>query len=226
LRQLLLRSLDHDELPALRVARAAGEPAGVEDPTLDLGRDRRRSVVADVALARDRQPGLHGQNHAVLELIYEPHATTLDNEAGIATGWLPGELSETGRGQALELGARRRDVDAVFSSDLGRALETVAIAFFGSDVPIFHDWRLRECDYGALNGAPRAELELAKHLEMPFPGGESYADVLARLESFVHDLRRSWDGKRVLVVSHAAPLWALQQLLEGRALDPGWEFRL
>ena len=163
----------------------------------------------------------------MLELIYETHSTTLDNEAGIATGWLPGELSETGREQALELGARRHDVDAVFSSDLGRALETVAIAFFDSEVPIFHDWRLRECDYGALNGAPRAELELEKHVEMPFPGGESYADVLARIESFVDDVRRSWDGKRVLVVSHAAPLWALRQLLDGQQLEErGWTFTL
>jgi broad specificity phosphatase PhoE len=163
----------------------------------------------------------------VIELIYETHSTTVDNETGHATGWLPGELSEAGRGQALELGERRRDVDAVFSSDLGRALETVAIAFFDADVPIFHDWRLRECNYGALNGAPKGELELEKHADVPFPGGESYADVLARVESFVRDLRRSWDGKRVLVVSHAAPLWALQQLCAGRPLEErGWEFRL
>jgi len=145
----------------------------------------------------------------VLEVIYE----TLD-DAGDTNGWLPGELSEAARDLALELGARRRDVDAVFSSDLGRALETVAIAFFDADVPIFHDWRLRECDYGALSGAPVDELELEKHLDVPFPGGESYGDVLARVESLVRDLRRSWDGKRVLVVSHAAPLWALQQLFE------------
>ena len=152
----------------------------------------------------------------MIELIYETHSTTVDNEAGIATGWLPGELSEVGREQALELGERRRDVDAVFSSDLGRALETVAIAFFDADVPIFHDWRLRDCDYGALSGAPLDELELEKHFDVPFPGGESYADVLARVESFVRDLRRSWDGKRVLVVPHAAPRWALQQLFEER----------
>jgi len=143
----------------------------------------------------------------VLELIYE----TLD-DPGDTSGWLPGQLSDAAKDQALELGARRRDVDAVFSSDLGRALETVAIAFFETEVPIFHDWRLRDCDYGALNGAPVEELELEKHLEMPFPGGESYADVLARVESFVSDLRRGWEGKRVLVVSHRAPLWALQQL--------------
>jgi 2,3-bisphosphoglycerate-dependent phosphoglycerate mutase len=147
----------------------------------------------------------------VLELIHE----TLDDRSD-TSGWLPGELSDAGKDQALELGRRRRDVDAVFSSDLGRALETVAIAFFDADVPIFHDWRLRDCDYGALSGAPVDELELEKHFDVPFPGGESYGDVFARVESFIRDLRRSWDGKRVLVVSHAAPFWALQQLFDAR----------
>ena len=172
----------------------------------------------------------------MLELIYETHSVTTDNESGRATGWLPGELSETGREQAVELGARRRNVDAVFSSDLGRALETVAIAFGESETPVFYDWRLRECDYGALNGAPHDELEVAKHVDVPYPGGESYRDVVARVASFLDDLRRGWDGKRVVAVSHAAPRWALQHLLEGRPLEelvgapfdwqPGWSFRL
>ena len=172
----------------------------------------------------------------MLELIYETHSTTTDNESGHATGWLPGELSEEGRAQAVELGARRRDADAVFSSDLGRALETVAIAFGGSELPVFYDWRLRECDYGVLNGAPAAELEVAKHVDVPFPGGESYRDVVARVERFLDDVRRGWDGKRVVAVSHAAPRWALQHLLDGAALEelvgapfdwqPGWTFRV
>ena len=68
----------------------------------------------------------------MLELIYETHATTVDNETGHATGWLPGQLSPVGLEQAVELGARRRDVNAVFSSDLGRALETVAVGFGGN----------------------------------------------------------------------------------------------
>ena len=172
----------------------------------------------------------------MVELIYETHSTTVDNERGVATGWLPGELSEAGRDQAAELGERRRDVDAVFCSDLGRALETVAIAFGGSEVPVFYDWRLRECNYGALNGAPAAELEAAKHIDVPFPGGESYRDVVARVERFLDDVRHGWDGKRLVADSHAAPRWALQHLLDGRPLEelvgapfdwqPGWMFRL
>jgi len=39
-----------------------------------------------------------------ISLVYETHSTTLDNEAGVATGWLPGELSPAGRGGARELG--------------------------------------------------------------------------------------------------------------------------
>jgi broad specificity phosphatase PhoE len=172
----------------------------------------------------------------VLDLIYETHSITTDNEAGIATGWLPGELSAAGRDLARELGQRRLGVDAVFSSDLGRALETVAIAFGESDVPVFYDWRLRECDYGALNGAPAGELEAVKHVEVPYPGGESYRDVVARVASFLDDLRRGWAGKHVVAVSHAAPRWALRHLLDGVPLEqlvdapfdwqPGWEFRL
>jgi len=172
----------------------------------------------------------------VIELVYETHSTTVDNETGDATGWLPGELSAAGREQARELGARHAGAATVFTSDLGRALETVALAFAGTDVPIFHDWRLRECDYGALNGAPFAELEPEKHLDLAFPGGESYRDVVARVDSFLADLRRGWNGKRIVVVSHAAPRWALQHLLDGVPLErlvgtpfdwqPGWVFQL
>ena len=55
-----------------------------------------------------------------ISLVYETHSITLDNEAGVATGWLPGELSPAGRGGARELGARRRHngLDRVVTSDL------------------------------------------------------------------------------------------------------------
>jgi alpha-ribazole phosphatase/probable phosphoglycerate mutase len=41
-------------------------------------------------------------------------------------------------------------------SDLKRAIETVEVAFAGSGIPVLIDWRLRECDYGQLNGAAGA----------------------------------------------------------------------
>lgn len=171
-----------------------------------------------------------------MKLIYETHSTTFDNERGIATGWLPGELSDAGRQQARELGERRRNVDVVFSSDLRRAVQTVELA--GLDAPHFQDWRLRECNYGALNGAPRAELEpRVDRVGRPFPDGQSYDDVVELTRSFVTDLERWYDDQVVLVVAHSANRWALEHLVGSRApieqlvaegvnWQPGWEYEV
>lgn len=114
-----------------------------------------------------------------VELVFETHSLTTDNEAGVATGWLDGELSERGRTLATELGRRRRNdgIAAVFVSDLGRAIKTVELAFGGSGIPVYLDARLRECDYGAWNGMPVSylERERAQRLSRPFPDGESYS---------------------------------------------------
>lgn len=176
----------------------------------------------------------------MLELVYETHSMTVDNEQGRATGWLPGVLSPTGRKHARALGARRRQdgLDAVFSSDLDRAVETARIAFEGSSVPRFLDWRLRECNYGELNGSPVAAIDAlrARKVDEPYPGGESYRQVVERVASFLADVATRFEGGRLLLISHAAPHWAIQHLLEGRPLEElvvapfewqeGWIYRL
>jgi broad specificity phosphatase PhoE len=176
----------------------------------------------------------------MIELVYETHSTTIDNEQGRATGWLPGVLSEAGREQARALGDRRRNdgVAAVFTSDLARAVETAEIAFAGSDLPLFKDWRLRECNYGELNGMPVTEVDLvkARSIDEPYPGGESYRQVTARVASLLDDLVAHFGGARIVLVSHASPRWALEHLLNGRRLEElvvepfewqlGWEYRL
>ena len=66
-----------------------------------------------------------------VEIVFATHSLTTDNEAGIATGWLPGELSPRGRHLAKHLGERHRTsrIAAVFVSDLARAVQTAEIAF-------------------------------------------------------------------------------------------------
>jgi broad specificity phosphatase PhoE len=176
----------------------------------------------------------------MIELVYETHSTTTDNEAGIATGWLEGRLSETGRAQAKALGERRRDdgLAAVFTSDLRRAVETAEIAFAGSELLVRRDSRLRECDYGELNGGPVPEIERERlrRIDQPFPGGESYRQVVERTRSFLNDLLQELDGSRILLIAHSANRWALEQLLLGIPLEElvaapfewqeGWLYRL
>jgi broad specificity phosphatase PhoE len=187
----------------------------------------------------DEDSGSSG-GHMRVEIVYETHSTSVDNERGVATGWLDGELSETGRENARELGVRRRDdgIAVVYASDLGRAVETVEVAFGGSGIPVRQDWRLRECNYGELNGMPTSQLreEVARRVDTSFPGGESYRDVVERVRDFLDELPPELDGARIVLIGHAATRWALQHLLEGRPLEelvgapfewqPGWEFVL
>jgi len=173
------------------------------------------------------------------QLVFETHSTSVDNERGIATGWLQGELSATGREQALLLGQRRRDdgVDLVVSSDLRRAVETAELAFAGSAITVRHDRRLRECNYGDWNGMPRARLEAERlrRVDVPFPGGESWRDAVQRHTGFLDELAGA-GRRRVLLIGHVATRWALDHLLNGVPLErlaaeefgwrDGWEYLL
>jgi 2,3-bisphosphoglycerate-dependent phosphoglycerate mutase len=175
-----------------------------------------------------------------IEVVFETHSTTVDNEQGRATGWLPGQLSAQGQAQARQLGRRRGDdgITAVFSSDLARAAQTASIAFGQSAIPLLHDWRLRECDYGSRNGMPASELHAGRleHLDQPYPGGESWRQAVARVSRFLTDLPLRWDGCRVLVIGHVATRWGLDHFISGVPLEnlaqedfawqEGWEYRI
>ena len=176
----------------------------------------------------------------VVRIVFETHSLTVDNERGLATGWLGGALSARGRDLAEELGERRRDdgIDAVFASDLARSVETAEIAFAATDIPVLLDWRLREIDYGELNGAPSEAIatERGRRVDLPFPGGESYREAVARVASFLDDVRCARAGERLLLIGHTATRWALDHLLDGRPLEQvvtapfdwrdGWEYDL
>jgi 2,3-bisphosphoglycerate-dependent phosphoglycerate mutase len=177
-----------------------------------------------------------------IHIVYETHSISEDNERGIASGWNHSRLSERGRTLAQALGERRlRDgIQAVFVSDLERAVETARIAFANSAIPIFHDWRLRECNYGKLNGMPAAQVhgERELYLDEPYPVGESWRQAVARVGRFLPDLHEFSKGSplRVLVIGHVATRWALDHFLNGVMLEDmvhadfawreGWEYAM
>lgn len=177
----------------------------------------------------------------LIEIVFETHALSEDNERGLATGWLPGRLSERGRANAVEMGRRRRDdgIAAVFTSDLRRAVETAQIAFGDTDIPILYDWRLRECDFGARNGSPAAEVsgDRLDYCDRPYPGGESHSQAIARVAGVLADLPSRWSGRRVMLIGHLATFRALEHVTSGRTVQElvaasfewqanGWEYRL
>jgi 2,3-bisphosphoglycerate-dependent phosphoglycerate mutase len=134
----------------------------------------------------------HYRPTVAIDIVYETHSTSEDNERGVASGWAHSRPSAIGRDQARALGDRRQNdgLDVVFSSDLRRAVVTVEIAFAGSGIPVLLDWRLRECDYGSQTQHPvdRHHAERCKHLDSPYPGGESWSQAVQRVQSFLDDL--------------------------------------
>jgi 2,3-bisphosphoglycerate-dependent phosphoglycerate mutase len=177
--------------------------------------------------------------NAGLVLVFETHATSLDNDAGLASGGFDVALSVTGEEQARQLGVRHRDDDfaAVFCSDLMRAVRTAEIAFGDRALPIVRDARLRECDYGAFTRRPAMEIEerRAHHLATPFPDGESYEQVVGRVAAWLAEAATTFAGRTLLVIGHRATFYALEHLIKGIPLheavtatwrwQPGWTYR-
>ena len=173
-----------------------------------------------------------------MRLIYETHSTSTDNEAGLASGQNDPDLSQLGREQAAELGARRAGdgISVVYCSDLLRARRTAEIALGSTGLPIVVDARLRECNFGEMNGhpAPAVHAVRGEHVFKLFPGGESYEDVARRVAAFLDDVVRNRTDETVLVIGHRAPQHALEHLLNGHDLvelvtsdwqwQPGWRY--
>ncbi len=149
-------------------------------------------------------------------ITYFVHSTSRDNEIGVRSGWNNCSLSDAGREQALGLGRAVAAIpfDAVYCSDLSRATETVDIAFAGRPVRV--DSRLREMNYGELNGAPIDQFPEDRLwcVDNPYPGGECCLDVERRIASFLDDCL-STPETNIAIVSHQYPQLALEVLLNG-----------
>lgn len=179
-----------------------------------------------------------------VRITYFVHGTTADNEQHISSGWKDVDLSDLGIKQSKDLRDLTEDhaFDVVFCSDLKRAHDSAKLAW-ENVYTIIPDARLRECNYGSLNGASSDIVEPMQEdecIEKPFPGGESYEDVKNRIVDFLNFLKKNYDGKSIAIVAHKAPQLALDVLLRGKtwkqalaedwrktkAWKPGWEYTL
>ncbi len=177
----------------------------------------------------------------MIEVIFETHSTSVDNEDGVASGHWDAPLSALGKLQAAELGLRYGPgtVRGVFCSDLQRSYRTAEIAFRErGDITVRKDPRLRECDYGNWNRAARSRVDSSRagRVHLPFPNGESYVECANRVRAFLVDLWQESQYPRALIIGHRATQYALEHLLNGKRLEdvigeqwtwqPGWTYSL
>ena len=140
-------------------------------------------------------------------------------------------LNANGRWQAQRLGQALADerFDAVYSSDLGRAMDTARALAGVSGVPVQARTSLRERAFGVFEGLTFAEIEQRfpddarrwRQRDARFgpQGGESLADFQARAVAAVADLAALHRGQHIAVVTHGGVLDALYRAATRIALD-------
>lgn len=130
-------------------------------------------------------------------------------------------LNETGLQQAQNLAEKLQEetFDAVFSSDLLRASRTAECIAKGRHLAVKKDIRLREICQGEWEGMNLDEV-IAKYKVDPTvegrdpvnaraPGGESVAEVAARMSEAVDEISKQYPQGKILVVSHGVAVAAM-----------------
>ena len=141
-------------------------------------------------------------------------------------------LSDLGREQADALGQWLADLPPAqrptlaVSSPYRRALDTAVTALAELDIALRVDERLRDRELGVLDlltwkgvlnrfpGEAERRRWLGKFYHRP-PGGESWADVVLRVRSFLADLAAVPDGTRAVVFCHDALVLTFRYVCEG-----------
>jgi probable phosphoglycerate mutase len=146
------------------------------------------------------------------------HGETVWNLDLRAQGHGDSPLTEKGRKQVQALGHRMQHLqfDALYASDLGRARQSAAAIAAFSNHPIQLDTRLRERNYGILEGMTVKEVKdrypeifsklKSKDPDYVIPNGESHRQLYQRNIAFFQDPNICRPGSTIAVVAHGGVL--------------------
>jgi len=131
------------------------------------------------------------------------------------------KLSALGLKQAERLRDRlaTQKIDAIYSSDLQRALATAKVIASRYQVEVTACAELREINFGKIEGLNFEEIiqlypEVVKSLmqrgpNLKFPGGESLDELSNRVSKFVDRLKKHTTEETILIVVHSGVLRTL-----------------
>lgn len=174
---------------------------------------------------------------APCRIILVRHGETAWNHAGRYLGQADPGLNDKGKTQARAVAdlLKQENIDAIFSSDLLRAVETSRIIADINNVPVKLVPGLREIDFGEWEGLTFKQIQssspacLSAWLNDPFktriPGGETAEELWYRvIQAWNYIVQNSGGADSIVVVAHGGSLRLLWCQLSG--IDPlrQWEF--
>ncbi len=167
----------------------------------------------------------------MVKLFLTRHGQTLWNVEKRMQGQLDSDLTELGREQAKALGKRLSDekIDVIYSSPLGRAMDTAKLIRGDREIEIKTDDGLMELYLGPWQG------RLLSDVSLEFPeqtenfwkrpenyqrdDGETYYQLRERASKVVGRIAEEENGKNVLVVTHGIVLKTLRSYFQYQGID-------
>ena len=149
----------------------------------------------------------------MLELILIRHGETMDNIKKIYMGHSNSPLSKNGKKQAKQLKKiiSKEIFDAVYSSDLGRCMETAALLRL--KINIIQSKNLREMNFGIVEGLNRMEFyrkypDVAKKWDEDWfnyqiPEGESFKITNERVVKQIEEIKSVYAKGKIAIITHS-----------------------
>jgi len=163
----------------------------------------------------------------VTRLLLVRHGQSAGNAAGRFGGHSPTPLSELGKQQAEITGKTlaKEKVQAIYSSDLLRALQTAQPLADLLDLPVFANPAFRERKVGVLEGKTFDESKnehpndyyalVNRSVHHVITDGESYRQLLKRAVNALHEVLRKHHGENIVIFSHTGAICFLTLYLLG-----------
>ncbi len=171
-------------------------------------------------------------------LLLVRHGVTEHNSNQQFAGYTDTELTDEGFRQAEKLSNRLagENIDAIYSSDLKRAVVTAEAIASRHKAEIIQSPEIREMNYGDAEGMTFSEIherypeiaELIIDLDagLNFPGGESFKEFVKRTCRFLDIVREYEEDQTVLIVAHGGVLRVLVCDLLGIGYDHFRQIRI
>lgn len=170
-----------------------------------------------------------------LKLYITRHGETEWNTLKKMQGWQNSNLTEKGIENAIRLGERLKDIDFnhIYSSPLGRAMDTANYIKGTRDIKIETHDGLKELGFGLWEGIENEEVirlygdehynfwnkpQLYKNNE-----GESFDELFKRVNGVLEYIIKNSTGDNILIVSHAITIKAIYYIIKNYDLENFWE---
>ncbi len=136
------------------------------------------------------------------------HGETTANADAIIAGVTDVPLTQLGRDQARALSQRTWSKQiAIYASPMSRAQDTARLAFAGQHFKLHSG--LRERDWGVFEGRPLTEQPLRE--DTP-DQGESWSDMIMRVQAAITQICTTSQGKIPILVCHSGIIRAARVL--------------